>query len=96
MPVGFLALNASYQHKSENIIASRVQLVRDMIGAVASFKIATVVPRLPKTRSGKILRGTMKKIADGEIYETPATIEDPIALSEITEALSSIGYPSAP
>ena len=70
-------------------------MVRDKIGAVAAFKNATAVPRLPKTRSGKILRGTMKKIADGEKYKTPATIEDPMALSEITEALSRIGFPVA-
>jgi propionyl-CoA synthetase len=75
------------------IVREVIQLVRDKIGPVASFKIATVVKRLPKTRSGKILRGTMKKIADGEEYRTPATIDDPAILEEITEDLSEIGYP---
>ena len=64
-----------------------VTLVRDKIGPVAAFKIAIVVNRLPKTRSGKILRGTMKKIADGDAWTMPATIEDPAALSEIAAAL---------
>jgi propionyl-CoA synthetase len=69
-----------------------VQLVRDRIGPVASFKTAGVVDRLPKTRSGKILRGTMRKIADGEDFSTPATIEDPAALEEVGEALRELGY----
>jgi propionyl-CoA synthetase len=64
-----------------------VQLVRDRIGPVAGFKTAMVVKRLPKTRSGKILRGTMRKIADGQIYDTPATIDDPATLAEIEVAL---------
>ncbi|HIN76220.1 MAG TPA: propionyl-CoA synthetase, partial [Rhodospirillales bacterium] len=63
-------------------------------GPVASFKIATVVERLPKTRSGKILRGTMKKIADGEEYKIPATIDDPEILAEVATALEEIGYPN--
>ncbi len=63
------------------------------IGAVASFKQATVVKRLPKTRSGKILRGTMKKIADGVEYPIPATIDDPMILEEIKDALGILGYP---
>ena len=67
-------------------------MVRESIGPVAAFKIATVVNRLPKTRSGKILRGTMKKIADGEDYRMPATIDDPAVLGEIGEALKRIGY----
>jgi propionyl-CoA synthetase len=69
--------------------------VRDRIGAVAAFKSAIVVARLPKTRSGKILRATMKKIADGEEYRMPATIEDAAVLPEIAEALAAIGYPAA-
>ncbi|MGB0000464.1 MAG: hypothetical protein WBQ04_10130 [Candidatus Acidiferrales bacterium] len=67
-------------------------MVRDNIGAVASFKTAIVVQRLPKTRSGKILRGTMQKIANGEIYATPATIYDPAILSEIEAAITQAGY----
>jgi propionyl-CoA synthetase len=69
-----------------------VQLVRERVGPVAVFKQAVVVDRLPKTRSGKILRGTMRQIADGEKYATPATIEDPAVLDEITDALERIGY----
>ena len=67
--------------------------VREEIGPVAVFKVATVVERLPKTRSGKILRGTMQKIADGETYSTPATIDDPQILSEISTALGALGFP---
>jgi len=70
-----------------------VQLVRDLIGPVASFKVATVVRQLPKTRSGKVLRGTMKKIADGVEYKMPATIDDPATLTHISEKLHDIGYP---
>jgi len=70
-----------------------LQMVRARIGAVASFKLVTVVQRLPKTRSGKVLRGTMKKIADGSEYQMPATIDDPAILGEIKEALATLGYP---
>jgi propionyl-CoA synthetase len=70
-------------------------MVRDRIGPVAAFKQAVVVKRLPKTRSGKILRGVMGKIADGEDWQMPATIDDPEILDEITEALNSIGYPAS-
>ena len=76
------------------IIAEAIQLVRDKIGPVASFKTAVVVQRLPKTRSGKILRGTMQKIADGHEYKIPATIDDPDILTEISIVLSGVGYPS--
>jgi propionyl-CoA synthetase len=68
-----------------------VQLVRDKIGPVASFRLAIVVARLPKTRSGKILRGTIKKIADGDSWTMPATIEDPKVLDEIGDALKGKG-----
>jgi propionyl-CoA synthetase len=70
-----------------------IRLVRDRIGPIATFKLAAVVKRLPKTRSGKILRGTMKKIADGEPYTVPPTIDDPAILDEIKESLSGLGYP---
>jgi propionyl-CoA synthetase len=66
--------------------------VRERIGPIAAFKTAVVVARLPKTRSGKIVRGTMRRIADGEDYKTPATIDDPATLDEIEEALRGIGY----
>jgi propionyl-CoA synthetase len=68
-------------------------LVREKIGPVACFKVATVVNRLPKTRSGKIVRGTIKKIADGVDYRIPPTIEDATVLDEITENLKTLGYP---
>ena len=71
-------------------------LVRDKIGPVAAFKSAVVVQRLPKTRSGKILRGTIKKIADGQDYKLPATIDDPVILTEITDALKSRGLIAEP
>jgi propionyl-CoA synthetase len=95
LPVGFLVLNAGANQDPPRIVAETVQMVRDRIGAVAAFKSAIVVARLPKTRSGKILRATMKKIADGEEYGMPATIEDAAVLPEIAEALAAIGYPAA-
>ena len=76
-------------------MAELVELVRQRIGPVASFKTATVVKRLPKTRSGKIVRGTIKKIADGVAYTVPPTIDDPAILEEITASLAAIGYPLA-
>jgi propionyl-CoA synthetase len=88
-PCGFVVLKAGVNRPPEEIEKEVVQLVRDKIGPVAAFKMAFVVPRLPKTRSGKILRGTMKKIADHDPWSTPATIEDPKALDEIKEALEA-------
>jgi propionyl-CoA synthetase len=93
LPLGLLVLQAGVNRPPEEIAAEVVQMVRDKIGPVAAFKIAVVVERLPKTRSGKILRGTMKKIADGEDYRMPATIDDPAILDEITASLASVGYP---
>ncbi len=92
MPVGFLCLNAGCNRPHEEITAEVVKLVREKIGPVAAFKLALVVDRLPKTRSGKILRGTMVKIADSEEFKMPATIDDPAILNEIREALKTIGY----
>ncbi len=92
MPVGFLCLNAGTNRPPEEIIDEEVQRVRGEIGPVAAFKKAVVVERLPKTRSGKILRGTMVKIADGEDFKMPATIDDPAILDEIRDALKTIGY----
>ena len=74
------------------LIAEVVQMVRDQVGPVAVFKKAAVIGRLPKTRSGKVRRATMRKIADGEEYKVPATIEDPDVLGEIGTALESLGY----
>jgi propionyl-CoA synthetase len=95
LPVGFLVLKAGVERPHDEIVAEVVQLVRDRIGPVAAFKSAVVVDRLPKTRSGKILRGTMRRIADGEPYSTPATIDDPAILNEITDGLRTIGYAQA-
>ena len=96
IPVGFVVTKAGVDRESSEIIAELVERVREAIGPVAAFKTATVVTRLPKTRSGKILRGTIKKIADGQEYTMPATIDDPAILDEITEALRGIGYPRVP
>jgi propionyl-CoA synthetase len=93
-PLGFLCLNAGTDRPHEEISKEAVKLVREKIGPVAAFKLALVVDRLPKTRSGKILRGTMVSIADGKDYKMPATIDDPVILEEITEALATIGYPA--
>jgi propionyl-CoA synthetase len=92
LPVGFIVLKAGVNRPDDEIVVELVALVREKIGPVAAFKTATVVPRLPKTRSGKILRGTMQKIADGESYKVPATIDDPVVLDEITSALKVLGY----
>jgi propionyl-CoA synthetase len=92
LPLGFLVLKAGAERPDEEIVREVVQLVRQQIGPVAAFKQAAVVKRLPKTRSGKILRGTMQKIADGEAHKVPATIDDPAILDEITEALRGLGY----
>ena len=70
-----------------------VGMVRERIGPVAAFRTVVVVQRLPKTRSGKILRGTIKKIADGREYRVPPTIDDPASLDEITGVLATVGYP---
>jgi len=90
-PCGFVVLKAGVNTPHATIEAELVQLVRDRIGPVAAFKLVVTVARLPKTRSGKILRGTMKKIADGDAWNMPATIDDPAILEEITEALKAKG-----
>ncbi len=90
-PCGFLVLKAGVDRPHEVIEREVVALVRDKIGPVAAFKLALVVARLPKTRSGKILRGTMKKIADQEPWTLPATIEDPATLDEIGAAIRARG-----
>ena len=96
VPVGFAVTKAGVTRGEEEIVPELVAQVRSSIGPVAAFKAAVLVPRLPKTRSGKILRGTIKKIADGHAYTTPATIDDPAILDEITEALGRLGYPKTP
>ncbi len=94
MPLGFLCLNAGCNRPHADITAEVVKLVREKIGPVAAFKLACVVDRLPKTRSGKILRATMVSIADGTDWKMPATIDDPVILDEITAALQTLGYAS--
>lgn len=95
LPVGLVVLKAGADRESSDLVAELVAMVRERIGPVAVFKNAVVVGRLPKTRSGKILRGTMRKIADSEDYRFPATIEDPLVLDEVRDALQSIGYANA-
>ena len=93
-PLGFLVLKAGAERSRATVESEAVALVRDRIGPVASFKLALAVDRLPKTRSGKILRGTMKRIADGDGWTLPATIEDPATLDEIAAALEIRGLPA--
>ena len=91
MPVGLVVLKTGVTKSSDDIQKECVKMIRDKIGPVAAFKTAIVIKRLPKTRSGKVLRGTMRKIADQEEFKTPATIDDPAILTEITESLKSAG-----
>ena len=93
VPIGFVCLTKGVDRPAEEIAQECVALVRDKIGPVAAFKLAVVVDRLPKTRSGKILRRTMSSLADGEAFKPPATIDDPAILDEIADALKSIGFP---
>jgi len=95
LPIGFLVLKAGVVREDEDIVREVVQLVRQQIGPVAAFKQAAVVQHLPKTRSGKILRGTMQKIADRQDYRMPATIDDPAILDEIAVALRGLGLADA-
>ena len=95
VPLGLVVLKAGTTRNREELVAELVDLVRQRIGPVACFKTATSVKRLPKTRSGKIVRGTIKKIADGVAYKVPPTIDDPATLEEISAALATIGYPQA-
>ncbi|HRP34833.1 MAG TPA: propionyl-CoA synthetase [Gammaproteobacteria bacterium] len=92
LPVGLVVLKSGVQRGHDDIKADLVRMVRERIGPVAAFKKVAIVDRLPKTRSGKVLRATMRKIADGQEYRVPPTIDDPAILDEVTEALKSIGY----
>ncbi|NGX16568.1 propionyl-CoA synthetase [Wenzhouxiangella sp. XN24] len=92
LPVGLVVLKSNVSRSHDEIKAELIRMVRDRIGPVASFKKVAIVDRLPKTRSGKVLRATMRKIADGKDYAVPATIDDPLILDEVTDALKSIGY----
>ncbi len=95
-PLGFLCLKKGAETAHDTVVRECVGLMRDRIGPVADFKRALVVDRLPKTRSGKILRATMVKIADAEAFKTPATIDDPVVLDEIRAALQTIGLARTP
>ncbi len=93
IPLGLVVLKAGVQRPAAAIADEVVGMVRERIGPVAAFRIAVVVQRLPKTRSGKILRGTVKRIADGTEYRVPPTIDDPTTLDEIAAVLAAVGYP---
>lgn len=96
LPLAFVVLKAGVKRDLEMIRNELIQRVRETIGPVAAFRLVAVVPRLPKTRSGKILRGTMKKIADSQPWKMPATIDDAAILDEIAEALRGLGYARVP
>ena len=95
VPLGLVVLKLGVGRSQEEIVAELIRLVREKIGPVASFKLATVVNRLPKTRSGKIVRGTIKKMADGVEYRVPPTIEDATVIDEIRVNLNALGYPKS-
>jgi propionyl-CoA synthetase len=93
VPIGFLVLNAGCKRSAADVVVAALASIREKIGPVAAFKTATVVKRLPKTRSGKVLRGVMRRMANGEPWTMPATIDDPGILDEIRAALDALGYP---
>jgi propionyl-CoA synthetase len=95
LPLGLVVLKAGAERPEAEIRQELIARVRQAIGPVAAFKLVAVVQRLPKTRSGKILRGTMKSIADGKEYKVPATIDDPAILAEVEAALQRLGYAKA-
>jgi hypothetical protein len=92
VPVGFVVLKAGANRDEEELVGELIRMVRQQLVPIASFKSAVIVEGLPKTRSGKILRGTMRSIADGEAYRVPSTIDDPATLGEIEVAVQTIGY----
>jgi len=92
LPVGLVVLKTGMRREPAVIVEELIQIVREQVGPVASFKQVSVVSRLPKTRSGKVLRGTMRQIADGEPYRVPPTIDDPATLDEVRVALERLGY----
>ncbi|HEU4479302.1 MAG TPA: propionyl-CoA synthetase, partial [Pyrinomonadaceae bacterium] len=93
VPLGLVVLKRGVERSQGDIVVELIGMVRERIGPIACFKVATIVERLPKTRSGKVLRSTCKKIADGLDYRVPPTIEDPVVLTEIEASLKVIGYP---
>jgi propionyl-CoA synthetase len=92
VPLGFVVLNAGVTREPDTLETELVALVREKIGPVAAFKQVCLVSRLPKTRSGKVLRGTIRRIADSQPWRTPPTIDDPESLDEIRDALKRLGY----
>jgi propionyl-CoA synthetase len=92
LPLGLVVLKAGVRRDPATIAEELIATVRDQVGPVANFKQVGIVARLPKTRSGKVLRGTMRQIADGEPYRMPPTIDDPVALDEIRAVLQGLGY----
>jgi propionyl-CoA synthetase len=92
VPIGLIVLKTGVTRSSREIVSDVIQMVRERIGPVACFKIAAIVDRLPKTRSGKIVRSTIKRIADGVEYQIPPTIEDLSTIEEVAVSLMSIGY----
>jgi propionyl-CoA synthetase len=95
IPVGFFVISNGAARSEDEIAADIVGVVRERIGPVAAFRNALAVKRLPKTRSGKVLRGTLQKIADGEDWKMPATIDDPVILDEITDVMRTRGIGKA-
>jgi len=96
VPVGLVVLKSGVKVDQRALCDELIHLVRNKVGPVASFKSSVIVKRLPKTRSGKIVRGTIKKIAEGTEYTVPATIDDPATLTEIAADLATLGYPHVP
>jgi propionyl-CoA synthetase len=92
LPLGLLVLNDGVAKADDEVVREATQKVRDEIGPVAAFRLCTTVARLPKTRSGTILRGTMRSIADGKPRTLPATIDEPVTLDEVTVALQRLGF----
>ncbi len=93
LPLGLIVVKAGVETTEKALVPELVSLVRERIGPVADFKQALLVKRLPKTRSGRILRGTVRSMADGTPYKPPATMDDPAILDEIMEDLGRSGYP---
>jgi len=93
LPIGLVVLKAGAEENLEELQAELVKMVRSQIGPIACYRETSIVARLPKTRSGKILRGTMRAISNGKEWRMPSTIDDPTVLDEITESLKNMGYP---
>jgi len=93
LPLGLICLYPNCDKPVEQVCAESIDLVKTRVGRVSAFNLVVAIDRLPKTRSGKVLRGTMAKIADGVEWNMPATIDDPVILDEITTALKTLGYP---